>query len=243
MLRLVIGLMLLVPQWVFAEGGMTSYREPTAGELEQQQRNVQSGLQQGEVYYQDETFRDKLSEQRARMELVPSTSPANKLEVPPEVMGQKWADAFNKLEQQATDTAAAPAKGATAPLVFASLSLPRDTLKLLAADAVRSGGAVIFRGLKQDDFRLMRAELSGLGEGFAIDPTMFLRFGITEVPSFVLPVDPVVPCNPNGCPPIRFVKVSGNVTVEAALEYIRINSQDPEAKALADSVLTKLRER
>lgn len=243
MLRPVMVLALAVSTVALAQDGMTTYREPSAAELKQQGEYVTNELKKGEAYYKSEAFSGKLLEERTKAMKVPDTLPGNKLEVPPEVLNQKWAGAFNGLEEKAMEAAKKGQSGPLAPFAFASLSMPKDSLKNLARDAVKAGGGVVFRGLKNDDFKAMRAELQGMGEGFVIDPTMYQRFGITEVPAFVMPVEPIAPCNPNGCPPVRFVKVTGNVTVEAALEYIRINSNEPDAKALADGFLKKLREK
>lgn len=218
------------------------YREPSAVEVQQQQQLIQQGLKDAEVMAQSQAFKDTLQEERARAAVIPNVLPPNKLELPAEVENQRWADRFNELEAKANEAAHTPLDGSRVTLVFASFSLPTATLKTLAAEAKKAGGVVVFRGLKDDDFMAMRKALAGLGEGFAIDPTLFQRFAIKEVPAFVLPIDPVMPCNPNGCPEGRFVKVAGNVTLDAALDYINTHAQTPDAKTLSSVLLKRLRE-
>lgn len=247
MLRLVItGLFMVMVPLAFAQeqqGGMTTYREPSEAEINRQQGFVDENLKKGEDYFSGQTFKDSLATERAKISTLPSTLPGNRLDMPPDVMTQKWADRFNEMEAQANQAAKAPLKGDNTPMVFASLSMPREALKQLAAEAHRAGGVVIFRGLKDDDFIAMRKELVGLGEGFAIDPTLFARFAIVDVPTFVLPVEPVMPCDDSGCPAVNHVKVSGNVTLDGALDYMRLNSSEKRAKELADNYLKRLRDK
>lgn len=219
------------------------YQEPNAALLLQQRELIDRSLKEGEILHKSQSFKDTLQEERARAAVVPNAFPSNKLELPADVQNQRWADRFNELEAQANHAAHTPLDGSHVVLVFASFSLPEATLKTLAAQAKKAGGIVVFRGLKNDDFIEMRKALAGLGEGFAIDPTLFQRFNIESVPAFVLPVDPVMPCNPDGCPTGRHAKVAGNVTLEAALDYINTNSQTEGAKTLSSDFLKRLREK
>lgn len=219
------------------------YREPTAAELSAQQQYIAEGLQKGEGYFGSQQFQDKLAEERLKVQIVPNTFTSNKLEVPADVINQKWADRFNEMEAQAGKAVTSTMKGKNGPIIFASLSMPRETLKALAAEANRAGGAVVFRGIKNDDFVAMRQELTGLGEGFGIDPTLFTRFNVKAVPAFLLPIDPILPCEESGCPASRYALVSGNVTLEAALEYLAVKSVESGAKEHAENLLTRLREK
>jgi conjugal transfer pilus assembly protein TrbC len=219
------------------------YREPTAAELTAQQQFITEGLQKGEGYFGSQQFQDKLAEERLKAQIVPNTFTSNKLEVPSDVINQKWADRFNEMEAQAGKAITSSMKGKDGPIIFASLSMPSETLKALAAEANRAGGAVVFRGIKNDDFVAMRQALAGLGEGFGIDPTLFTRFNVKAVPAFLMPIEPILPCEENGCPPSRHAMVSGNVTLEGALEYIAVKSSEAGAKDLAENLLKRLREK
>lgn len=240
MLRLVIVAGLAAWSAVGAANPM-AYREPTEGDIQKQQAIIDSEGRKGGVLYESPEFGVLIGKERKKIEQVKPLLP-NKIELPEELKNQQWAAAFDQVEIAAGEMPT-EAPGATyGPLVFASLSVGKENLKVLAADAQKGQGAVLFRGVKNDDFRAMRAELAGMGEGFVIDPTLFKRFDITEVPTIVLPLEPVVPCEPEGCPAIAFVKVSGNVTVQAALDYILINSAQPKAKALAREILKRIQQ-
>lgn len=244
MLRALIALALVVAPVALADElqrGVITYREPTAAELERQQGYAAESLQQGQGFFESQAFQDSLAKERARLSLVPDQLPENKIELPAGVMGQTWGERYNEAEAKANEMAKAPVSVNKTVIVFASLSMPRENLKALAAEAKKIGAAIVFRGLKNDDFIAMRQELAGLGEGFAIDPTLFKRFGVEEVPTFVLPVDNLLPCDMDGCPPVRHVKLAGNLGLEGALDFMRLNANEPGAKALADDYLKKMR--
>lgn len=240
MLRLVIVAVLAAWSAVGAANPM-AYREPTEGDIQKQQAIIDSEGRKGGTLYESPEFGVLIGKERKKIEQVKPLLP-NKIELPEELRNQQWSAAFDQVEMAAGEMPT-EAPGATyGPLVFASLSVGKANLKVLAADAQKGQGAVVFRGVKNDDFRAMRAELAGMGEGFVIDPTLFKRFDITEVPTIVLPLEPVVPCEPEGCPAIAFVKVSGNVTVQAAMDYIQINSSQPKAKTLAGEILKRIQQ-
>lgn len=224
------------------QGGMTTYREPKTAELQRQQTNADEQLQKGEGYFYSQAFKDSLSSDRAKIYQVPDNLPGNRLDMPEGALSQNWSDRFNELETQANKAVTATPKSDMPLMIFASLSMPTETLKELAADAHRVGGVVVFRGLKNDDFIEMRKELAMLGEGFAIDPTLFTRFGITEVPTFVLPLEALMACEVDGCPPVRHIRVSGNVRLEGALDYMRINSREVGASDAANALMARMKD-
>lgn len=241
MLRLVIVACSALMAASVMANSILEYREPTAAAVQAQQAQVQADSGRADTYYNSKAFKDGLAKEQQKLQTV-QPLPANKLELPDDLKNQRWAEAFNQVEQAAGEMPKEAPGAVYGPLVFASLSVGRDNLKILASDAHKGQGAVVFRGVKNDSFKEMRAALTGLGDGYVIDPTLFLRFNITEVPTIVLPLDPVTPCEPDGCPPIAFVKVAGSVTVEAAMEYIRINSSQARAKQLASDILKRIRE-
>lgn len=75
-------------------------------------------------------------------------------------------------------------------LVFVSFSMPLATLKALATQVNRVGGAIVFRGLVDGSFKKTAEKFKELGqEGpllALIDPTLFTAYKIETVPTFVL---------------------------------------------------------
>ncbi len=71
-------------------------------------------------------------------------------------------------------------------LVFVSLSMPKLSLQELARQADIGNATLIMRGLKNNSFKDMAAELKELGISVQIDPNLFKQYQITKVPTFVL---------------------------------------------------------
>ncbi len=116
------------------------------------------------------------------------------------------------------------------PLVFVSFSMPEASLRSLLAEAARVESPVVLRGLVDNSIKRTVArlgELLGTGNSsettseptpsLAIDPTLFERFGVDKVPTFVLPLDTIAPCTPEGCPVPSHLKVAGDVSLVYAL--------------------------
>ena len=116
------------------------------------------------------------------------------------------------------------------PLVFVSFSMPEASLRSLLAEAARVESPVVLRGLVDNSMKRTVArlgELLGTGDSsettgepspsLAIDPTLFERFGVDKVPTFVLPLDTIAPCTPEGCPVPTHLKVAGDVSLVYAL--------------------------
>ena len=119
------------------------------------------------------------------------------------------------------------------PLVFVSFSMSDASLRSLLAEAARADSPVVLRGLVDNSMKRTVArlgELLGTGDSsettgepspsLAIDPTLFERFGVDKVPTFVLPLNTVAPCTPEGCPVPTHLKVAGDVSLVYALDVM-----------------------
>ncbi|HNO76195.1 MAG TPA: type-F conjugative transfer system pilin assembly protein TrbC [Nitrosomonas mobilis] len=116
-------------------------------------------------------------------------------------------------------------------LILVSLSMPEAALRKLADQAEKAGATLLFRGLKDDSMMKMgeavKAILDGRNVHVAIHPPAFQQFGVTRVPAFVLASQEAGKVMDNGCSkPQTFVKVSGDVSLDYALEYIERTSPD-----------------
>ena len=134
---------------------------------------------------------------------------------------------FDKLIDGAADNAQVQ-RGGDAPLfiAFASLSMPKDSLRRLIEDTSRAGGVVVFRGFPNNSakaFTQGMLEVVNEEDDFAsigIDPRLFRAFNVEAVPSFVVASSGFDPCDGFDCQtdvPAHDVMV-GNVTVEYALQ-------------------------
>jgi len=135
--------------------------------------------------------------------------------------------------------------------VFVSTSMPDITLKRLLVQASRIKGSLILPGLvegdmgktKQKIMQLLEADAMGntqIDGGLSIDPTLFERFDITQVPSFIVTNTPAERCSKNGCPSTDYARLSGDTTIEYALETIA--REAPAMRDSAQTILERLKE-
>ena len=119
---------------------------------------------------------------------------------------------------------------ATGPglLVFVSLSMPRPTLQRLVGQAARAKASIVLRGFANGSLRDTVAHVQGLigarQVAVQIDPLAFDRFAVTRVPTFVLVRDGTRPvaCASGSCAPAdSFLRTSGDVSLDYALEHMR----------------------
>ncbi len=131
--------------------------------------------------------------------------------------------------------------------IFVSFSMPDITLRRLLTQAERIEGSLILRGLVNDSMAKTKDKIAELLEvdaqgntrftnGLAIDPTLYQRFDITQVPTFVLTNQPAERCSNDGCPSTDYVRLSGDSTLEYALETMAREAPD----SMKDSAKTLL---
>lgn len=147
------------------------------------------------------------------------------------------------------------------PLVFISFSMPDASLKAILHDAALTGAQVMLRGLVNGSLPDTAKRMTGLvpatgkagadqasadkvdagtagkpanDAGMGIDPTLFERLDIREVPVFVLPLEPVQACaGSSGCPAFRHIRITGDVSLAYALEKMGAELGDgPALKTL-----------
>lgn len=156
------------------------------------------------------------------------------------------AIARSKVQLSNAGSSASPA----VPLrIFITLDMPRASLQLLTDQAARSGAVLVLRGLKAQSMRQTIAVVGELiGErkvAWVIDPEAFSRFGIRQAPTFVLTLNDATAgdaqgsCSSGCVTPAGFVSVSGDVSLDYALEAIL--RRRPEAAPRAEPILKRLR--
>lgn len=116
-------------------------------------------------------------------------------------------------------------------LIFVSFSLPEATLGRLADQAARSGATLVLRGLIDGSLRATVARTQKLiGKrqvAMQIDPQAFDRFGVVQVPTFVIVRGGAQgkPCAGQLCAPQEaFVSTMGDVSLDYALTHIQRSS-------------------
>ena len=120
------------------------------------------------------------------------------------------------------------AQGGQAPqfIVFASLSMPPESLRPLIRDTSKAGGAVVFQGFPGNSMKAFQQGITKVIDqgqetrSLGIDPRLFRAFNVTSVPVFVVVTSDFDLCDSLNCKtvPPPHDRMSGNVTVRYALE-------------------------
>lgn len=133
------------------------------------------------------------------------------------------------------------------PLVLVSFSMPDADIRELARQAARIGAPLILRGLVGGTLTATQKKLAEFadipGASFLVDPTLFRRFKIETVPTFVLPLEELNACSQDGCPVPAHVKVSGESGLDHILDEVSQRARDPRAKQLAGEMQAMLKEK
>jgi type-F conjugative transfer system pilin assembly protein TrbC len=89
---------------------------------------------------------------------------------------------------------------------------------------------LILRGMSGDLSSTTKkiAEMVGDQGGVLIDPLLFQRFQVQTVPTFVLPWGPLEKCTVDSCPPVKYIKAQGAVTLRYFLELILRTGEEEE---------------
>jgi type-F conjugative transfer system pilin assembly protein TrbC len=220
---------------VFAE-----YQEPTTEALIEQQAFVLDALKKADkvdpmIGFKSEL--DKLSGVNTKQ----LNSGFNDLNLPKR---DGLHGLFSSVEKVAFSARQKPTLDSIAPIVLVSQSMPVPLLKDILRQANQFKALVVVRGLPEGEFLDQVYKLQdlakGTGAGLAIDPTLFTRFNVTEVPTLVLPMTPLVPCTEQGCSTPEHIKATGDVSIRYFLELItRVGSL--EEKEMANVQLAKLK--
>lgn len=131
-------------------------------------------------------------------------------------------------------------------LVFVSLSMPQPTLQRLLDQVAHAQASIVLRGFADDSLHTTVAQVQRLIGGrqvaVQIDPQAFDRYAVTRVPAFVLVRDGARPvaCASGICAPSEsFLRTSGDVSLDYALEYMQRSA--PAFRPAADLFLKRIR--
>ena len=141
--------------------------------------------------------------------------------------GQGAAPGASELDRMMADVTG-QAQGGEAPqfIVFASLSMPPESLRPLIRDTSKAGGAVVFQGFPGNSMKAFQQGITKVIDqgqetrSLGIDPRLFRAFNVTSVPVFVVVTSDFDLCDGLNCKtvPPPHDRMSGNVTVRYALE-------------------------
>ena len=113
--------------------------------------------------------------------------------------------------------------------VFASFSMPTASLRSLIEQGELAGVPIVIRGLVNNSIEDTMQAVHSLyteGErqesGAVIDPTLFERFSVTQVPTVVVAEAAAGQCSPESCPVPRHTKIAGDVPLRYSLDRIAL---------------------
>jgi conjugal transfer pilus assembly protein TrbC len=132
-------------------------------------------------------------------------------------------------------------------LIFISASVPRESLRKLARQAAYANAPLILRGFIEgnlDATARFMGDILGNEEPRAhalIDPRLFDRFDVKQVPAFVLVPGGACVAGVHACPKATpaYVHIAGDVTLDYVLEHIA--RTHPDARNIAESLHALLR--
>ena len=221
----------------------------------QMRERTQSVINQADALANSSEFIDSINREATKALRDADRLPVNALPDLPEPSAellQRARQDITKLLDQAQGLPLDPMRQKSGPqlYVFVSFSMPEITLKRLLTQASRIEASLILRGLIDDDMgktktriaQLLEADENGLTRikgGFAIDPTLFERFDIQQVPTFVLTDSPAPRCTDAGCDDVSYARLSGDTTLEYALQTMQ--REAPAMKASASELLSRIR--
>jgi conjugal transfer pilus assembly protein TrbC len=114
-------------------------------------------------------------------------------------------------------------------MILVSLSMPKGAMERVLSQAELAGATLVFRGLKGDSMMRMGEEIAAIvgdrNVSAVVHPPAFQQFSVTRVPAFVIAMQEAGNVLDDGCSqPDTFIKVTGDVSLDYALEYIERKS-------------------
>jgi conjugal transfer pilus assembly protein TrbC len=128
-------------------------------------------------------------------------------------------------------------------MVFVSFSMPRESLLRIVEQSEMTGARLIFRGFTGDKLTDMSKRIADLLGKHRVEavvhPPAFTQFKVNQVPALVISQSDAGNQLDNGCAQAeRYVKVTGDVSQDYALDYIERTS--PKWSTVAATFNSKL---
>lgn len=109
--------------------------------------------------------------------------------------------------------------------VFITLGMKPNNIQSLIKEAKRYGAKVVIRGLKDNSFmetaQFLRKIAKEASEGVIIDPTLFRKYNIQIVPTFILAKNHTLFEGEKY--DLAYDQLEGNITIQYALEKMKAN--------------------
>lgn len=217
---------------------LAQYRQPTEQEIERAKQQYRQPTD-AEVEAAKKKYRqppegqlDRAASSQSPVNLDAIPMPKGKIDV------EGLARAYEQ-SRQAFEKDKGYASDQPVLLVFVTLRMPEQSLRLLIDQASRTRAIMVLRGLENASIRQTAAHVQQLiGQKqveWLIDPQAFDRFEVSQAPTFVLVKAraPINDCASGSCiAPNAFAAIGGDVSIDYALEAIerRAPRFSPEAQ-------------
>jgi type-F conjugative transfer system pilin assembly protein TrbC len=232
MLRLLISFLLffvLIPS-----GRSQTYQDPDPALIEQQKSHIADVFNQASKIQENGSLNKIINQEKEKLNDIPQQMRGLNYHLPDFLDTErndrymaKALAAGKQIEQSKKELT-----NTKALLVLVSLSMSEAQLSALIDEAHQIGAGIAIRGFIDDDFEKTLVKLKQLaGEkssGLFIDPTLFQRFSVSSVPTFVLPTEPLASCTNKGCPTPEHVKATGSTTFQYFLDLVARTGNDQE---------------
>lgn len=218
------------------------YKEPEGEALKSAKAATQSVFDITDSLKEDSDFLKNLQIQRQAISTISSDVKSNLYDlenINPMIQEDRVISMALAAGEKIQNHSAVP--WTNAPMVLVSLSMPDSKIKSLMGEAAKVGANIVLRGAIDNDIgktveRIRQMSDENQTGGIQIDPTLFRRFKVNKVPTFILPLEPVKTCDENGCEVPEHIKAHGTASLLYFLEKAsRLGG--PKAKETAESWL------
>lgn len=130
--------------------------------------------------------------------------------------------------------------------IFVTLDMPKSTLKKLAQDVAKVDGALVLRGFHDGSLKKTYARIAELelrSGNIQINPEAFHKYKVEKAPSFVVvkKLGMYESLDLDGCAlPEDYIKISGDVSLEYALEKMEVALSNTKDSELINKQLSRL---
>jgi type-F conjugative transfer system pilin assembly protein TrbC len=213
-LKLIIKTMLIFATAVY--GSIPKYQEPSTAAKNEQKKLAREAIRTADLMIENGV-------------VIETNLPTGKIQLPKQYfdfpdfikqakMGNYLADALTASESIQKESDGKYEN----PFIFISLGMPDGELRQIIADSKRVDAKIYIRGMYKDlKSTIARIQdLIGSDGGILIDPTVFKKFNITSVPTYI------VPLTKNN----EFIKAVGSVSFSYLLNLVMRTGSESEQK-------------